>query len=201
MSAKGGEFEREVSKLLSRWWTNGERDDVFWRTAGSGARATSRMKNRGKSTFGSHGDITAVDPIGQPLIDLFTIELKRGYPHAGFGDLWDRGKTKAPHAWETFAEQTIRSAREAGTRWWWLILKRDRKRDLIFLPASAYHSLKRVSPLRTLAPAALSRLNVRMMDRTEIPLSVYHTPLDLFLGKVTPDNIRELLQSTNNQPS
>jgi len=43
--AKGSSFEREICTILSKWWTNNERDDVFWRTAGSGARATTRSKN------------------------------------------------------------------------------------------------------------------------------------------------------------
>jgi len=44
--AKGGEFERDISRFLSRWWTYGERDDVFWRTSASGARATTRSLAR-----------------------------------------------------------------------------------------------------------------------------------------------------------
>lgn len=49
---KGSVFEREICKALGRWWTDGERDDIFWRTAGSGARATCRLE-RGKVLRGS----------------------------------------------------------------------------------------------------------------------------------------------------
>ena len=75
---KGSAFEREISKQLSLWWTEGERDDVFWRTNASGARFTARRK-QGKSTEGQGGDITCTDPIGRALTDLFSIELKTGY--------------------------------------------------------------------------------------------------------------------------
>ena len=36
---KGSEFEREMCKCLSLWWTDSKRDDVFWRSAQSGGRA------------------------------------------------------------------------------------------------------------------------------------------------------------------
>ena len=67
--AKGSQFERTVCKDLSLWWTKGKRDDVFWRTSGSGARAKTRSKT-GEKTFGQYGDVQATDPIGQPLICL-----------------------------------------------------------------------------------------------------------------------------------
>jgi len=67
---KGNEFERKVCKKLSLWISNGERDDIFWRSAGSGSRATVSKTVRGT------GDIVAIDPLGFPLIDRFVIECK-----------------------------------------------------------------------------------------------------------------------------
>lgn len=75
---KGGEGERETSKEFSYWWTHGNRDDIFWRTSQSGGRATERAKKK-KLTAYSYGDITFIDPIGKPLIDLWLIENKVGY--------------------------------------------------------------------------------------------------------------------------
>ena len=77
-SLKGFSFEREICKELSFWWTEDERDDVFWRTSGSGGRATERLK-KGKLTSNSYGDMMAIDPIGQPFIDFCFVEIKRGY--------------------------------------------------------------------------------------------------------------------------
>jgi len=78
MNKKGPNFERDICKQLSLWWTDGERDDVFWRTSGSGARATTRRKKDIKTKY-EYGDVAFTDPVGQPLIDTFLIELKRGY--------------------------------------------------------------------------------------------------------------------------
>jgi hypothetical protein len=75
---KGGSFEREVCTLLSKWWTNGKRDDIFGRSDGSGSRFTARMK-RGKDTANQCGDITFTDSIGEPLIKIWSTECKTGY--------------------------------------------------------------------------------------------------------------------------
>ena len=75
---KGEDFERQISKQLSLWWTGGERDDVFWRTSQSGGRATQRAKSDLKTAY-SYGDITFIDPIGKPFCDLLVLEAKRGY--------------------------------------------------------------------------------------------------------------------------
>lgn len=76
--AKGGSFEREISVLLSKWWTGGERDDIFYRSSSSGGRFTARFK-RGKQTADHHGDICAIDVLGKPFTDTFSSELKTGY--------------------------------------------------------------------------------------------------------------------------
>jgi hypothetical protein len=77
-SLKGGDFERQLSKQLSLWWTNDQRDDVMWRTSQSGGRATQRAK-KAVSTRYSYGDISFTDPLAQPLFDLLVISAKRGY--------------------------------------------------------------------------------------------------------------------------
>jgi len=70
--AKGSDFERYVCKRLSLWISRGKREDIFWRSAMSGGRATIQgAKNRAQA-----GDISAVDPLGAPLIELFLIECK-----------------------------------------------------------------------------------------------------------------------------
>lgn len=81
ISKKGGAFEKEIAKQLSLWWTQTfkkPRDDIFYKSTGSGNRATIRMKKNIK-TANSYGDITILDPIGLPVLRLFLIECKRGY--------------------------------------------------------------------------------------------------------------------------
>ena len=140
---KGSSFERAVCRMLSIWWTKGVRNDVFWRTAGSRAMAKTRSKT-GKATFGQHGDVQATDPIGQPLINIFSIEIKRGYSKSTFANLVEPSthiKPK-PCAYETFLEQAIGDSKNAGSFTWLLIVKRDRKEPMVCLSRSFCRLLK-----------------------------------------------------------
>lgn len=128
MSGKGSEYERRIAKFLSRWWSNGERDDIFWRSQQSGGRATIRAR-RGKSTANQQGDLQAMDVIGQPLIDRVCIELKKGYKDFGFDALLLGNQRKS--VFDSFVQQC---EREAEGRYWWLIVKKDFKADIICFP-------------------------------------------------------------------
>lgn len=135
--AKGGSFEREICKLLSKWWTGGERDDVFWRSSQSGGRATQRAKS-GKTTYGSYGDVTAVDPIGEPLLKLFTIELKRGSSHSCPGDLIDYSADLMKHPWVRGLVQAVRSHGQAGSCGWLMIARRDFRRPVAYVDSTVF---------------------------------------------------------------
>ena len=135
-SQKGSAFERWVCVELSKWWTDGERDDIFWRSSGSGARAATRSK-KGRQTRNHYGDITVSDPIGQPLLDLFTIELKRGYSSRTIHDLLDKSDGMARQTYEEWFGKIKKTSEEAGTYAWLLITKRDRREPLVFFPRRA----------------------------------------------------------------
>lgn len=68
---KGGEWERQVCKLLSLWVSAGEHKDLFWRSAMSGGRATVA-----RGAVRQAGDICAVAPEGHSLTDRYYIECK-----------------------------------------------------------------------------------------------------------------------------
>lgn len=130
--AKGSAFERKICKQLSLWWTNNEREDIFWRTGGSGGRATTRAK-KNKTTHGQYGDICATDPIGEPLIKTLTIEIKRGYSKFSIADLFDKSPSMKKQCYELFIEQAIQSHKDAKSYSWLLIVCRDRRLPLVFM--------------------------------------------------------------------
>ena len=72
---KGAQFERDICKKLSTWVSNGKRDDVFWRSAMSGGRATVGQKT-GIKRDSQVGDISSIDPLGTDLLKTFYIECK-----------------------------------------------------------------------------------------------------------------------------
>lgn len=129
---KGASFEREFCKQLSLWWTKGERDDVFWRTHGSGARATQRAK-AGKRTKGQYGDVCATDPIGIPLTELIVFSLKRGCSKHSLQDLLDCPK-RLQDGWETWIEEVEEVHRQSGSKSWIIVVRRDRRNAIGVMP-------------------------------------------------------------------
>lgn len=73
--SKGAGWERQVCRDLSLGMSGGARDDLFWRSAMSGGRASVQFK-RGKQNLTQTGDITAIDPLGAALTDKFLVECK-----------------------------------------------------------------------------------------------------------------------------
>jgi hypothetical protein len=132
-SRKGSAFERSICKLLSEWWTNGKEDDIFWRTHGSGARATTRHK-KGQSLKSQVGDIAAVDKRGRRFCQCFTVSIKRGYKGVTIQDLidvLDHGKEPMLLGWiKECYEQTL----QADSIGWLLIVKRNQRKALVFFP-------------------------------------------------------------------
>jgi len=81
-SRKGSTWERIVCRRLSLWISDGDDEDVFWRTHGSGGRATRRGKMRGKSQLQfQQGDIGLQKQLSKthPAIQFltkFVVEIK-----------------------------------------------------------------------------------------------------------------------------
>lgn len=190
---KGSKFERDVCKQLSLWWTDNKRDDIFWRTSGSGARAKTRSK-KGNSTFGQYGDVQATDPIGQPLIDLCTIEIKKGYFKHSYFDLIDKlsSETKLPHI--EFMNQVITDTYNAKTYSWLLITKRDRKETLIAMPSFLCKALKTAgSNIGFSAPAFYLRCYLKADEPAH---KIFVITLTDFFWHVNPSHIQEVLDSS-----
>ena len=190
---KGSAFERDICKKLSLWWSEGQNEDIFWRTAGSGARAKVRGKKR---TFGQYGDVQATDPIGQPLIDLCTIELKRGYNSSTLSDFLDRvskKKDSKPQLQE-FIEQAIRDCRlRDDESEWMLMVKRDYKEVVLFTPYRFFATLdgRKFQNIRVwkrgLFPTMV--LNLKILGKRQ---RIFICTLNWFLERVSPKDVKKL---------
>ena len=130
---KGMKFERDTCRQLSLWWSYQKKDDVFWRSAGSGGRATHRSK-RGKTTSNSAGDISAIHNKGMALLKRITFELKRGYNTASIMNLIDTPPSTKKNEMLEFIEQAYCSSLQARSPYWAVIHGRDRKKTVIYLP-------------------------------------------------------------------
>lgn len=143
-STRGSDFERNFCYEFSRWLTQHleePRDDVVWRTSGSGSRSTTRAKS-GKTTHGSTGDIEATDPIASPFFQVCSIELKYGYGTWCVLDVLDKRATTSLCQFEQFWAQAVRDALSVSpNKQPILITRRTNRRCVVFCARSFFSRL------------------------------------------------------------
>jgi len=179
MMAKGGQFERDVAKKISLWFSYGDRDDMFWRTPCSGGRATVRGR-KGSKTEGGYGDISATVPESMHFINVCPIECKRGYKGACIWDIFDRPKVK--QQFDKFIDQIEGDAAKAGAKWWLLITRRDRALEMVTFPEALKKDLYE----------AFGDLPIPYLKAYVSHSKIYWTmPFDSFLEWVDPEFFKE----------
>jgi len=129
---KGSAFERKVCKQLSLWVSNGESEDLFWRSAMSGGRATVGAR-KGKHHVRHAGDISATSPEGHLLTDQWYVECK-AYRNLRIGSAFLKGAGPLIGFWDT-------AVLEAGRydKLPMLIAKQNQTPVFVLIPASRNH--------------------------------------------------------------
>ncbi|KXH69820.1 MAG: hypothetical protein AM326_01735 [Candidatus Thorarchaeota archaeon SMTZ-45] len=184
--AKGADSERETCKELGQWWAG--RSDVFWRTAGSGGRATMRAKRKKKTAY-EYGDITFTDPIGKPLIDFFLLENKSGYKDdISIVDFIDSAK-KEPTLLKWWRKAELEK-RLAGRYYSVIIFRRTRRRKCIFLPYDLFNALE----------SWCGEYKRDIVDLHYGADSWTIVKFNHFLEWVTPETIRAMLEDKESKP-
>jgi len=143
-SAKGSAYERKVAKRLSLWFSNGERDDLFYRTVGSGGRATQRF-TAGKMTANSAGDLSSTDEVGAPFLQCVSVEIKKGYKQATLSQLFSARK---PELLAFFA-QSGTSAMQANVPNWLVIHKPDFQPEMVYMNMGLFNQVFDINPKKT----------------------------------------------------
>jgi hypothetical protein len=197
--AKGSIYEREICKLLSLWWSGGESDNIFWRTSQSGGRATQRAKKNDGKKQAHAGDITAIDSSGNSFVQLVTVEIKRGYKLSTVADIIDapqaRKKSKGDspklakakeQKFAEFVRQSKAAAKRAGTPFWALIHRRDRRMPYITIPYDLHDRLFHLGSLPTPKVCPLIKFYASLTD------SWVQFQLDVFLANTEPNDLRIL---------
>jgi hypothetical protein len=117
---KGGDFEREVSKFLTKWLTGSEKPYKYWRQDASGGLATIHEENVHLT-----GDIKPLARDSEFLTDVFSIECKTGYPKTS---IWQHFKS-TKFALEEFWVQCIEDAPE--NKYPMLIYRKLRRKPIV----------------------------------------------------------------------
>lgn len=158
--AKGSSFERKIAVELSAWYSKGKRDDIFWRSTTSGARATIRMR-KGKQTADGAGDLMAIHESGKSFTKDCVIEIKRGYNRKKSGasqclsvlsllDFPVKRKTKPLlfRWWEKIEFERNQHERKHS----WIIFRRDRCCTCICMSKSSFMLIESKNKKRFIFP-------------------------------------------------
>jgi hypothetical protein len=185
---KGADFERQVCRMLSLWWTDDEDADVFWRNR---TRATKQSPDAKHQL----GDIMAMKAVGAPLIERINIETKNGYSKTRKGtrmrnipwDLLDLidGKLDGKKQILEFWTQCQRDA-ELSKRIPMLIFKRDFHEPVVVLESTVVLGLEEI---RGKLNCPILGYTATLDDKqlTEMPLVFLR--LETFLEQVDPKAI------------
>ena len=179
--SKGDSFERDRSRALSLWWSEGKRDDLFWRNR---TRITSKTPNKERQL----GDLTTVHTEGIPFIETFNVEFKIGYSKTKKGtrhrvipwDLLDiidgKGKT-----FQEFWQQTTSDA-FFSHRIPMLIFKRDHHSPVVAMYAKDIRKLEELNGTNTKYPF----LTVNIVDFQAVELYGF----EAFFQWLRPDVVK-----------
>lgn len=133
-AAKGSAYERALCRSWGLFWSEGKRDDLFWRTSGSGSRATNLRRLNRKLTKFQHGDMTFIHPDGRLLLEHFNFEFKRYKRIEIHSVLYPTGPDNSLLA---FWGQCVKDADKSG-RWPILITRVDRGREVCWVRRETY---------------------------------------------------------------
>ena len=194
IKGKGSSFERQVCNQLSLWWSQGERTDLFWRTANSGGRATVRAK-RGEKTRSHYGDICATDPDAQILIDTICLELKRGYNKDTVSDLLDKSTHARKQTYHAWFEKIAATSKLANTVSWALIARRDKREAVIYTPLPFLMRLVDLGAFHLKLDESQPFIMLRAVGLEE---EIAGMRLDTFFGGVSSDHVVGLKRVNRN---
>lgn len=172
---------------MSLWVSGLTREDIFWRSAISGGRATmatrrARYRSSRPRLSKCEGDITAIDPMGDLLLRLFVIECKH-WRSLGLTILVFReNPQRAPLtlAWR----KTIREGRP-DRREPMMIVREDNQPDLLITTSRGSRVLLRgVAPGdRLVCRAVIPRLGMRIYLLNDVLVRVDFERLRLIYGR------------------
>lgn len=175
--AKGSAWERQISKLLTKWLTGQDKEYYFYRSPGSGAVSTINYGNKTLS-----GDIIAIKQEGSFFTEIFNIEAKNGYEGASFDKFLKENKNDILFK---FWEQSVRDAKSADKYPLVLFKKKGFPNPWIAFDKNVYDKIyKYINKTR------------HMILNYDIDVCVCFMNFSDFLDIMSPEKIKELFKCT-----
>ena len=181
---KGGDFEREVSKTLTKWLTKVKKPYKFWRMPGSGGLATIHEENVNLS-----GDIRSLSQDADFLTDCFSIECKTGYPNTSF---WQHFKHLKNFHIKEFWSQCCNDASKGNKRPM-LIYRKKGNQIILAIARADSRSLETISDTLESMPSISMKF-----EMSELPELRFYDFKEFFQA-VTPEIIKKFINMENNE--
>lgn len=177
--AKGGNFERDVCKYLSKWLTGKEKPYQYWRMPGSGSLCTIHEEMEHMS-----GDIRPLTEDARFLTDFFSIECKTGYVSTSF---WQHFSDIKTFKLREFWSQCYNDAQKSH-KYPMLIYRKKSKREIIGMYPDISENLHFCCNI-------YQKNSIMMEFKQEYNLpSVTFFDMKDFFSLVTPDIMKEFIE-------
>jgi hypothetical protein len=137
MAGKGGAFERDISKFLTKWLTGKEKPFCFWRMPGSGSLSTIHEECMDLS-----GDIRAITKEAALFTEVFSIECKVGYPKTSF---WQHFTDIKNFNIKDFWIQCCNDAKKSN-KFPMLIYRKKNKTEIVGISGECYYYVQKIIP-------------------------------------------------------
>ncbi len=128
--SKGSRWERNIAKYLTKWLTGFARPYYYWRSPGSGSVATITENNKHIT-----GDIVPLKEEARFLTDVFSIELKNGYPKTNFFSFFSGDNFNIEKFWKQCVDN-------ANDKYPMLIYKKNRKVPIVGITKEIKNKLR-----------------------------------------------------------
>lgn len=179
--AKGGDFEREVSKHLTKWLSGKVKPYLFWRMPGSGGLATIHEENIDLS-----GDIRSLTEEAEFFTSIFSVEIKNGYPKTSF---WQHFKKLKKFNIEVFWNQCVEDSKKGNKRPM-LIYRKKSQKPLIGIDSNTDNKINEINEKLCKLP------KLSMTFTSSLPTLVFYDFNDFF-NIISPDVIKKLGKNIN----
>lgn len=186
-SQKGASYERSLCVAFSRWFSFGQTDDLFWRTSGSGSRATRRHKKNQRLTKYQYGDMTYDREEGKPLVEYLNFEFRFRRQLEPLGVFYD---TDPNYSLLSFWAKATSEAEQSG-RIPILVTKVNRGQSVLWMPSSLFVSLERIGDPKMVFAVTARRVRVekKVFYTFREPITVGGVLLDTFFERNEPSRV------------
>lgn len=171
---RGSQFEREISKYLTKWISGNINPLMLWRQESSGALSTIYSDNNHLT-----GDIKSIHTDSKFLTDVFSIELKTGYISTSFFQHFNNYTFGIEEFWKQASNDAEKANKHAM-----LIYRKKHRKPIVGIDEKINKILKKKL-------YSLNNIMICWGNESSLKSCILYD-MNLFFNKIKPEDIRKL---------